>query len=298
LDLPDRFFADLEEKYATRAEKQAKLEAEQARDALLEQDKLALLRCLEENPQWNNRLDWKKSYQDKDSIASWKYVEGYDRVTKLDLDGSKVAGKIPPAIGSLTMLKNLNLSNCAVEGPLPESFANLEHLEGLYLRDTAIEGSLPAFLQSLPKLKHVEISRAEIPPDDRAALKAMCEENPQWNDRLGWLKSLEDGASFASFRGIQETGKDRIGAIVCTVEGLLGTVPPSIGKLTALKTINLSGNKITGPLPDSLQNLTKLETRKLAMTHFKEEAPAAVKALPLLKTIEISYQEEPPSFML
>lgn len=284
-------------KYATTTEKRVKEEEEKAKADILEGDKQALLACLKENPQWNVRLSWKKSYDDTDDLCSWAGVEGSDRVIKIDLDGKKVEGLIPSALGKLIMLKCIDLSNCKVEGPIPESFKNLINLEELILKGTKIQGPLPQFLQSLPKLKKIVCTYAEEPPDDRAALKAMCEENPQWDERVQWLKALADGDSFAAMKGI--CGGDRVTEIDLGLQGLLGTIPPSIGKLTGLRKLILKANKIEGPIPGSISKLISLKELDFSMTHIKEEEEATVKAfnLPALDKLQVSYQEEPPSFV-
>jgi len=39
---------------------------------------------------------------------------------------------------------------------------------------------------------------------------------------------------------------------------LSGEIPPEIGELTALETLNLSENKLTGSIPSELGNLKKI----------------------------------------
>ena len=52
--------------------------------------------------------------------------------------------------------------------------------------------------------------------------------------------------------------------MVCNGEGLDGTIPHNIGKMTDLTRLDLSQNGITGPVPPSIGELTKLTDLRLA----------------------------------
>ncbi|RHN62208.1 putative non-specific serine/threonine protein kinase [Medicago truncatula] len=74
----------------------------------------------------------------------------------------------------------------------------------------------------------------------------------------------------------------RITVVNLTNAGLVGTLPPSIGHLTALSHLWLGGNKLTGTIPD-LSGLKELETLHLENNKFEGKLPPSTEKLPKLR---------------
>ena len=70
-----------------------------------------------------------------------------------------------------------------------------------------------------------------------------------------------------------------------------GTIPPEIGNLTNLTTLNLSSNKLTGPIPSVISNLTNLTTLNLADNQLTGDIPAQLGNLTNLTTLDLSGNE-------
>ena len=80
---------------------------------------------------------------DKYSIIP-KYFgkDGLKQLTHLDLENSNnpIIGYIPPSIGDLHSLIELNLSNNMLDGLIPKELKNLKHLEVLLLHNNELKG--------------------------------------------------------------------------------------------------------------------------------------------------------------
>lgn len=55
--------------------------------------------------------------------------------------------------------------------------------------------------------------------------------------------------------------------MVLTANGLAGSLPPSIGALSALQSLQLGGNAVGGAIPDSVGSLTALTSLCAPTSH-------------------------------
>ena len=80
----------------------------------------------------------------------------------LRLSANDLTGQVPPELGNLTNLRELNLRNNMLSGELPPELDKLTNLTGFDLRNnTELSGVLPdAF--SNPRLDPNDISRTNI----------------------------------------------------------------------------------------------------------------------------------------
>ena len=149
-------------------------------------------------------------------------------LTDLNMGGPYVdchfTGSLPEEIGNLTNLKRLQMVNCPFEGRLPESLGNLSNLEGLYITycEKLAPGPIPSWIGNLAKLKVLQIYGHNF--------------TGQLPESLGNLTNLE-----------------KLDIIHCSLDS---TVPASFGNLRNLKFLRMSENgNLHGPIPASLSNL-------------------------------------------
>ena len=103
---------------------------------------------------------------------------------------------------------------------------------------------------------------------DRAALVALhaVTDGPNWADDENWLG---DGP-LAEWRGVETDAFDRVARLELgdrrdgetgewVSHGLRGPIPPELGRLSGLTSLNLRGNALAGPIPPELGNLAALE---------------------------------------
>lgn len=149
-------------------------------------------------------------------------------LTDLNMGGPYVdchfTGSLPEEIGNLTNLKRLQMDNCPFEGRLPESLGNLSNLERLYITycEKLAPGPIPSWIGNLTKLKLIQIYGHNF--------------TGQLPESLGNLTNLE-----------------KLDIMHCSLDS---TVPASFGNLRNLKFLRMSENgNLHGPIPASLSNL-------------------------------------------
>ena len=98
---------------------------------------------------------------------------------------------------------------------------------------------------------------------DRAALVAFYHATggASWKNNGGWLS---DGP-LSSWYGVSTDASGRVTGLSLFYNGLIGTLPPALGRLSRLKYLELFGNQLTGAIPSELGNLSNLD--HLTLTH-------------------------------
>ena len=61
----------------------------------------------------------------------------------LYLGGNQLSGSIPPEVGNITLLEQLDLAGNQLSGSIPFELGNLNHLYALLLNDNQLEGDIP-----------------------------------------------------------------------------------------------------------------------------------------------------------
>ena len=76
---------------------------------------------------------------------------------ELDLEVNELVGPIPPELGKLTNLEILNLKYNYLSGGIPAELGNLTNLRELHLGNNQLTGSIPADLGNLPNLERLDL---------------------------------------------------------------------------------------------------------------------------------------------
>ena len=192
-------------------------------------DREALVALYEatDGPNWTNSENWLTDAP----LAQWHgvRVDREGRITRLELDGHGLAGRLPPEIGGLAKLDALYLRTNRLTGPIPAELGGLANLVTLNLWGNAISGALPSEIGELASLRQLSVGEnrltGPIPPE------------------LGNLSEL---------RRMFLTGNE-----------LTGPIPPELGRLSALETLHLGSNPLSGPIPSELGNLSNLRYLRL-----------------------------------
>ena len=72
-----------------------------------------------------------------------------DRLVSLSLQRNRLTGRIPPELGNLVSLRHLNLGFNTLTGTIPPELAKLETLEELWLKNNRLTGPVPVALGEL-----------------------------------------------------------------------------------------------------------------------------------------------------
>lgn len=248
-------------------------------------------------------------------------IGNFQRLQYLELDGNQISGNLPSEIGRLELLRGLNLRNNQLRGTIPDTVGNLTLLEWLFLSENDFEGVLPASLASLSHLhtlyfrdtnlceplqpdfqnwldRIVSLGRSnilcncsavtEIPANECRALFALYyrTHGDQWTSNDGWLQTLLP----CSWQHVQcENG--HVTGLSLNQNNLQGHLPPEVGHLAALRTLDLSDNHLTGALPSEigkLTSLTRLEARNNLLEGF---LPPEIGQLQHLTLFDVSHNQ-------
>ena len=109
---------------------------------------------------------------------------------------------------------------------------------------------------------------------DRASLMDLAHATnvSSWVRSRGWL--ADSPICAWQLVGCNEDG--RVKTLSLSFNGLSGTLPPSIGDLTALEALDLEGNFLTGSVPSSLGGAALLQIGLGISNRFGGELPAAI----------------------
>ena len=173
----------------------------------------------------NDLLDTKKSRKKLSSRNISKYLNKNHITDSTNLlwSSRNLKGVIPPSIGQLTRLSELDLSGNRLTGPIPPEIGKLTNLKNLNLNNNQLTGLIPE-IGELTNLARLSLSRNQLTGPI---------------PEIGKLTLLTNLNLFNN--------------------QLTGSIPESIGNLFNLASLNLSRNQFTGPIPESIGNLEKLE---------------------------------------
>ena len=148
-------------------------------------------------------------------------------------------GTIPPEIGLLSLLVEIDLDTNRIQGSIPTTIALLQNLEGLWLFGNSLSGTLPTEISTMTQLSTLDL--------DTNSLSSSI---PATYSQLTNLVELWLGTN-----------------------QLVGTFPEWISGLTSLRDLYLSENNIQGRLPESLSRLSALRNMELQSMGLTGEFP-------------------------
>ena len=221
-------------------------------------------------------LDWSADMP----ITDWEGVGvggGPKRVMWVALLNERLDGTIPPELGSLSMLNQLNLHSNDLTGGIPASLGGLTHLERLLLHNNRLTGPIPD-LRDLTNLKMLWLSGKDM---------ALTGGVPRWLNSMSGLESLSLWGNDLR-GGIPDlSGMSSLKVLKLHGTGLTGGVPATLGGLSSLSGLYLSDNGLTGAIPAELGQLTGLVRLWLDRNRLSGSIPAELGGLPSLKTLNL-----------
>uniref|UniRef100_A0A2N9G820 Uncharacterized protein n=1 Tax=Fagus sylvatica TaxID=28930 RepID=A0A2N9G820_FAGSY len=154
---------------------------------------------------------------------------------------SCLRGKISSSLTHLKYLNYLDLSSNDFEGiQVPEFFGNLKNLRHLNVSFANFSGEIPPHLGNLSSLIHLDLHG----------------NNDMHAKNLGWLSSLSslNSNSFQGSIPYDFVNLRNLEHLALSVNHITA----SIGNLSSLQELHLSGNKMNGTIPESFGQLSKL----------------------------------------
>jgi Leucine-rich repeat (LRR) protein len=105
---------------------------------------------------------------------------------------------------------------------------------------------------------------------------------PGWTNRTNWLTS----APLDSWSGVS-VRYGRVTALQLEYNNLTGTIPASIGNLTAMGTFGAINNQLSGSLPSTIGNLSALNTLALDNNQLSGNLPSSLGSLSSLLNLSL-----------
>ncbi|KAF8111008.1 hypothetical protein N665_0076s0014 [Sinapis alba] len=183
------------------------------------------------------------------SLCDLKFLE------KLSLGFNSFSGLIPSEMNNCTKLKYLDLGNNFFSGPFPE-FSSLSQLQYLYLNNSAFSGFFP--WKSLQNAKQLVVLSLGDNPFDATTFP----EEVVSLTKLTWLYLSN-----------------------CSITG---EIPPKIGDLTELRSLEISDSYLTGVIPSEIVKLNKLWRLEIYNNNLTGKFPPGFGALTNLTYLDTS----------
>ncbi|MQL93410.1 hypothetical protein Taro_026062, partial [Colocasia esculenta] len=165
-----------------------------------------------------------------------------------------LTGSLPPCLGSLYKLQELNVGYNAFHGPLPNDLFNCTGLNYLDLGNNNLGGIQNPRIGKLTKLKILNL-----------------------NDNLF---SGQIPSEIGNLAHLQELHLER--------NSIEGVIPVQIFELRQLKVLYLQQNRLTGSIPDAISRLHMLYDISLKNNQLNGSLPQGIKDLENLTSIDVS----------
>ena len=124
---------------------------------------------------------------------------------------------------------------------------------------------------------------------DRDILVALYEvtDGANWRDNTNWLTD----ESIGEWYGVDTDSDGRVTALILDDNHLSGTIPPDLGGLVELESLEFGGNGLTGPIPAELGRLGNLKSLDLRANGLTGPIPAELGDLAELDAIQLHFNQ-------
>lgn len=191
--------------------------------------------------------NWTIPWDLEQPISIWNGVTLNENgcVIKIYLAGNELRGNLPPQIGNLSELIDLQLNDNFLTGNIPKELGNLFNLSKLHLSVNFLNGEIPKELSNLSELTILYLNN---------------------NSLTGKIPK--------EFRNLS-----KLTTLYLAVNSLVGDIPPELGELTNLEYLTLNINSLSGNIPSELGNLINLKELKLNTNNLSGCYPSTLKKL-------------------
>lgn len=263
---------------------------------------------INESLQWNFSdaqdpcLDkWEGVYCSTDCLASGEFCH----VVALDLRLHNMNGTLPSSIGNLSHIVALDLSYNFIEGTIPDEIASLQALTALDMSYLCLYGEIPASLSTLSKLEHLFLVNNRLTgqiPNISGLTKLIDLDLSENGGRNTSRSAYNNSIQFSLVETIgRSTGDFDFPPVMLRLfsngscgstfvgDGLSGTIPDSILRLSKLETFALSKNSFIGEIPRfSIENTPNLTVLDLSLNYLEGTIPAEIATIDKLVVLSLA----------
>ena len=184
-------------------------------------------------------------------------------------------------------MTELRIGGNALSGRLPLSLADLALRELDYAQTALCHPPEEYFRQWLNGIaSHTGTGVACRPLSERDMLVEFYDAlgGPAWVNNDNWLTE----ASLGDWHGVELDTQRRVVALHFYRNNLRGAIPPVLGSLSGLVSLQLEGNGgLTGPIPPELGDLGDLESLNLRWNHLRHPIPPELGNLTRLRRLDL-----------
>ena len=288
-----------------------------------DRDALITLYNATDGPNWENNTNWLTNKP----LEEWHGVyinqghggiplDSEGRVTFLYLSNNGLTGTIPPELGNLSALRDLQLGNNGLTGPIPPELGNLSNLSFLLLSNNQLTGSIPPELGNLSSLQNLFLNNNQLTgsiPPELGNIPRLFQLNLAGNQLTGCIPNAllnvsshdfaQLGLSFCSPVASDPSDRAALKALYESTDGenwtnntswgnddqplqlWYGVITDTDGRVTSL---NLSYNQLSGSIPPELGSLANLQWLYLNGNQLSGSIPPELGNLSKLQEIWLS----------
>ncbi|CAH2034368.1 unnamed protein product [Thlaspi arvense] len=161
-------------------------------------------------------------------------LQNFKNLTFLGVEANQFSGPIPDELGDMTNITGLQLGSNQFTGSLPSTLAKLVKLEDFRVSDNNFNGTIPTYIGNWSGLQRLDLYASGLKgplPDAVSRLENLTE------------LSITETIGINSFPNISS---NVLRVLILRNVGLSGPIPSYIWYKPALKTLDLSYNKLTG----------------------------------------------------
>ncbi|XP_057501276.1 cuscuta receptor 1-like [Actinidia eriantha] len=213
----------------------------------------------------------------------------------MDLGENKFTGTIPSWIGNLSRLSILILKFNHFEGEIPNQICQLKELSILDLSENNFSGLLPPCFSDIP-----------FKPSDQKTFGESVGFRPYdfvdpiyWREEFHW-EYEEDSPLITVTNQVEVMTKHGYHAyrglilvymseIDLSCNHLTGEIPPGIGNLGELHSLNFSHNNLTGSIPTTFSQLKQIESLDLSYNSLNGRIPPQLIELNNLEVFSVAH---------
>lgn len=209
------------------------------------------------------------SWNDSTPFCIWVGVKcgpSSKRVVVLNLGNQKLVGSIPPSIGNLTFLTEINLGVNGFHGELPQEIGRLLRLQILNFTHNSLAGKIPTNLTHCTELTVLDTSYNEfigLIPDQLSSLSKLEILRLSDNYLVGKIPVWVGNSS-------------SLHSLLLAMNSLAGNIPFELGQLSGLVNFQVYENYLSGKVPTSIYNISSLQFFSVAQNQLHGQLPPDV----------------------
>jgi hypothetical protein len=209
---------------------------------------------------------------------------------------------IPTSLSSCTQLCLLDLGENLFKGSIPAWIGNsLKLLEMLRLRSNQFSGNIPVGLSQLQELQVLDLANNKLSGPLPRSIGNFTGMASKKQEPILPLMVFAFGSYGVAYYNeslyIATKGEERIYSRILYLmksvdlsgNELTGEIPIEIGALVELKNLNLSRNRLSGHIPETVSRMGSLESLDLSWNQLSGVIPQSMASLHLLSHLNMSY---------